>query len=128
MQSRTFLFAHGRQLCRITHHHQAATCASVDKLDEVVQQTTGAKEAVSAVVGYHRGLIDDEQGFFERIPSGIEVSVLPLEGILTIDNLVDGVGRTAGMEREDFGRTSCWSQQHHGALQLLPNAHHSAHE
>ena len=62
LQCWTLFFAHRWELRRVAHHHQTATLATIYILYQVVEQTARAEEAVSAVVGHHRGFIDDEQG------------------------------------------------------------------
>ena len=44
--------------------------------------------------------------------------------ILAIDHAVDGVCRQTGVEGENFCGASRRCQEHYGALQLAPHAHH----
>ena len=79
LQRRALVFAHRRQLCRVAYHHQAAILSTIYILYQIVEQTSRTEERVTAIVGHHRGLIDDEQGRFRIVPSAIELGILALE-------------------------------------------------
>ena len=58
----------------------------------------------------------------------IEAGVLAAEGLLAIDNAVDGIGGLASPIAQHLGGSSCWRQEDHGPMQLHQTAHDGAHE
>ena len=103
-QRRTLLLADGWQLCLVANEHHPAVTAIIHKANQVVQQTTPL-----AIETNHRGLVDDEQRVLGIVIAQFEAS---LQGLLPIDAAVDGIGRTACIQREHLGGTSRRCQQH----------------
>ena len=128
VQGRTQRLAHGRQLGRVAHQHQAAVLPSIDELHEVIQQTPRAElHPGESVVGYHGGFIDDEEGLVVQHPRDEgEGGFRP--GLLAVDAVVDGVGLLTGMEREDLGSPARGCQQYHTLLPSHECLHHGTHQ
>ena len=111
LQRRTLLLANRRQLGTVTNEQQTAVAVVIDETHQIVEQR-------GIAIGYHRCLVNDEQ----RIVGTVEVQVeTTLQGLLTVDTAMDGVGRTASIEREHFGSSTCRRHQH----QFLLQRHHT---
>ena len=129
LQSRTELLAHGWQLRRIAHQHQAAALAGIDELDEVVQQVSRAEgTAAQALVADHRGLVHDEQRVLQQVDILHEIRHLARECLLPVDAFVDGVGRVLGVQGKDLRRPSRRSHQHSALLERVHALDQCAHE
>ena len=115
-----FVVTHGRQLGRVAQQDEPAASASIDEVDEVVEQSACTVETAGEVfvVGYHGGLVADEEEVLPHVVVEGEDGVL-VDGLLAVDALVDGEGRMVGIEGEHLGCTTRGSQQHTLALQLL---------
>ena len=96
----------GRKLGGVTKQQQGTAFAGADVTDEVVEKAAAAETAGDAVVGYHGGFVDDEEGLFVKVTVEGEGGLVE-DGFLAVDFLVDGVGGGTGVEGEDFGGTAC---------------------
>ena len=110
-QCRALLLANRWQLCMVADEHHPTVTAIIHKANQVVQQT-----AALAIETNHRGLVDDEQRVLGIVIAQLEAT---LQRLLTIDAAVDGIGRTACIQREHLGGTPCWCQQYQLLLQRL---------
>ena len=118
------LLADRWQLGPVANEQQPAVTAIIDEADEVVEQLSAGKKrlAKGRAVGYHRGLVDDEQGVVGAVVVQVEVA---LKRLLAIDATMDGVGRVFRIEREHLGSTPRGSHEHQLLLQRQQSLHHS---
>ena len=119
-QGRALLITNGRQLSGIPHQDQSAPLAPIDEVDEVIEQTSRAIEAPRKIliIGNHRGLVTNEEQVLAHVVVEREDAVL-VDGLLTVDALMDGEGRMIGIEGKDLGGTSRWSHEHTLAFELF---------
>ena len=114
-QRRTLFLAHRGQLGTVANEQQTAVLIVIDKTDQVIEQGRIG-------IGYHRGLVNDE----ERVLGGIESKTEGREvgsRLLTVDTPVDGISRRTGIVGEDLGSTAGWRHQH----QFLFHGKHTTH-
>ena len=124
-QGRTLILAHRGELSYIAHQHQSAVASTIDKLDEIVEQTACTKGIREALITDHRGLVDHKKCFRALVDvqaEGREVA----SRLLTIDATMDGVGRMTSIAREHLGGTTRGGHQHEFLLQGLETTHHSS--
>ena len=119
-QRRALLITNGRQLSGVAHQDQSAPLAPIDEVDEVIEQTSRAIEAPRKIfiIGNHRGLVTDEEQVLAHVVVEREDAIL-VDGLLTVDALMDGEGRMISIEGKDLGGTSRWSHEHTLAFELF---------
>ena len=124
-EGRRLLLAHRRELCRIANEEHAAVLSGIDIPDQVVEQTPAAKTDLAlTLVGYHRSLVDDEEGVAVEVVAQQETRHAAREGLLAVDAPVDGERGVAAVEGEHLGRPSRGGEQHH----LLSEGRHRTDE
>ena len=121
-ECRALGLAYGRKLGRIADQQQPAALALINVTDKVVEQEPAAEQVAAGVEGYHGGFVDDEHGLAQAVEAQGEAGTFALEGLLPVDDLVDGVGGRSGQPREHLGRPAGRSQEHHFAAQAPQHA------
>jgi|GEM_PF-4451003 len=124
-ERRRLFLAHRRELGGVADEHKPAVAPAIDIGDKVVEQTARAKDALTqSLVGYHRSLVDHEEGIGMEIVVEIEDAATRCHGALAVYLAVDGEGSHATVVRQHLGGSPGGCQEHH----LLPEAGERAHQ
>lgn len=100
----------GRELRIIADEQHPASVAAVDKRDEVVEESSRAEGSFGvAAVGDHRSLVDDKKSVRGEVLSESERGFA--ETLLSVDFLMNGIGRRASVGSHDLGGASGGSEQ-----------------
>ena len=121
---RTQFLPHRRKLRRIPHQQKTTPLPRIDKLYQVIQQTSRTEHAAGqAFVGNHGSFVHYKQGVCSKIVIYGEISKLVGIGPLPVYLLMNGESGMACIRRKNFCGTSRRSQQYRLLLQLIHRFH-----
>ncbi len=116
----------GRKLGGIAHQDHPATDPVPDIGDQVFQQVARSESGTgrTAVNPDKRHFIHDIERILRLVRRQRELAKsVTGDGLAPVDMLVDGIGRTARIRRQDLGCTAGGGQQHTGDLHLPHRGH-----